>query len=68
VGEAALAGRPGVLRVEKGFRWPQEIDRVTYDPGVVTVPQMEDWLKQAGTYIRTATPSGERVSPQGRQQ
>lgn len=30
-----------------------EVNRVRYDSGKVTVEEMEVWLKEAGTYIRT---------------
>jgi hypothetical protein len=53
VGATALAGRPGVLAVHKGFEAFREVDRVTYDPREVTVQQMEEWLEEAGTYVRT---------------
>jgi hypothetical protein len=53
VGAAALDGRPGVISVEKGWRGFHEVNRVVYDPKKVTVEQMKEWLRQAGTYIRT---------------
>jgi len=52
VGAAALEGRPGVISVEKGWQGFHEVNRVVYDPKKVTVEQMEEWLRQAGTYIR----------------
>jgi len=45
--------------VTKGFRWLEEVNRVTYDPGRVTVPQMEGWLRRSGTYLRTVPPLAE---------
>jgi len=53
VGAAALEGRPGIISVEKGWQGFREVDRVVYDPKKVTVEQMEQWLKQAGTYVKT---------------
>jgi len=53
VGAAALEGRPGIISVKKGWKGFHEVDRVVYDPMKVTVKQMEQWLRQAGTYIRT---------------
>lgn len=53
VGGDTLADRPGILRVERGFRGGEEVNRVLYDPQQVTVPQMEDWLRAADTYVRT---------------
>lgn len=53
VGAAALAERPGVLRVERGWHGWNEVDRVLYDPRQVSVSQMEQWLKEAGTYEET---------------
>ena len=41
------------MSVEKGWRGFSEINRVIYDPALVTVVQMEQWLKGSGTYIRT---------------
>ncbi|WP_291316885.1 hypothetical protein [Desulfuromonas sp.] len=39
--------------MQKGWRGASEVNRVVYDPRQVTVEQMEDWLRQSGTYIRT---------------
>jgi len=44
---------PGVARVEKGFFKSSEIDTVSYDPAKITVEEMENTLKKAGTYIST---------------
>ncbi len=51
VGKEALEGLKGVKRVEKGFRYFKEINTVYYDPGVITIEEMEAALKKAGTYI-----------------
>jgi len=56
VGAGSLEGRPGVLAVERGWRGFHEVDRVLYDPQQVTVEQMEEWLKEADTYVRTIKP------------
>jgi hypothetical protein len=53
VGAAALEGRPGVISVEKGWQGFTEVNRVVYDPKIVTIEQMEEWLRGAGTFIRT---------------
>lgn len=53
VGAAALEGRQGVLDIERGWHGLREVDRVLYDPRRVDLPQMEQWLKEAGTYVRT---------------
>ena len=53
VGVIALAGRSGVLSVEKGWRGNSEINRVVYDPEKITVEQMETLLKKSGTYVKT---------------
>ena len=54
MGKAALDGRPGVTRVEKGWRGWREINTVTYDPGRISLPEMEKILKESGTYRGTA--------------
>jgi hypothetical protein len=41
------------VRVEKGWHGPNEVNRVVYDPARVSPRQMEEWLREAGTYIRT---------------
>ncbi len=53
VGAAALETRPGVLSVERGWHGLDEVDRVIYDPDTISIGQMEQWLKKAGTYERT---------------
>ena len=54
VGQAALEGLKGVKRVEKGFRNSKESNTVYYDPSMITIKEMEQALKKAGTYIDTA--------------
>lgn len=53
VGNEALEGLKGVLKVEKGFRHFREINTVYYDPKIITIEDMEKVLKKAGTYIET---------------
>jgi hypothetical protein len=53
VGASALDGKPGVLNVERGWSGGREINRITYDPRDVSIKQLENWLKAAGTYVST---------------
>ena len=53
VGKAALDGLQGVINVEKGFRGLKEINTVYYDPTITTIKDMEEVLKDAGTYQGT---------------
>ena len=53
LGVAALEGRPGILSVSKGWRNAKEINRVVFDPQIVSVQKIEEWLKKAGTYRQT---------------
>ena len=53
VGEHALKGQPGVFSVEPGWRNFREVDRVVYDPAVISIGQMEQLLRQADTYVAT---------------
>jgi hypothetical protein len=53
VGKAALEGLRGVKKVERGFKGKMEINTVYYDPGLISVPEMEAALRQAGTYLGT---------------
>lgn len=39
-----------MIHIEKGFRGFREINTVTFDPSVVTVDEMIEALRQAGTY------------------
>lgn len=54
MGKRALDGLEGVKRVEKGWKNFKEINRVFYDPEVITLEEMEEALKDAGTYRGTA--------------
>lgn len=53
VGVSALAGKPGVISVDPGWSGAREVDRVVFDPREVSVAQLENWLKDADTYIST---------------
>ncbi len=52
-GKAALRGMKGILRIETGFHYLHETDTVFFDPKAVTVEEMEEALKKAGTYVET---------------
>lgn len=62
VGAKALENRPGVISVSREWKFFKEINHVVYDPQQVSKGQLEDWLRQAGTYIQTQ-PAEE--TPQG---
>ena len=53
VGETALEGLEGIKRIEKGFYNSKEINTVYYESSKITIEEMEDALKKAGTYIGT---------------
>ena len=53
MGKAALDGLEGVRQVTSGFRGYREISTVVYDPQTITVQEMVDALKRAGTYRGT---------------
>jgi len=63
VGYAALEGRPGVIAVRKGWEDFNEVDRVLFDPEVISVPEMEKLLKEAGTYRKTISTTGDINQP-----
>lgn len=42
-----------MLGVENGWLESSEINTVQYEPEQVTIEQLESWLKNSGTYIRT---------------
>ena len=46
--------------VEKGWNDFKEINRVVYDPEIVTVKEMEQWLIKSGTYIETLVPTRQK--------
>lgn len=53
VGDNALSGKPGVVSVEPGWSGAREVDRVIFDPQQVSISQLENWLKEADTYVST---------------
>lgn len=53
VGAQALENRPGVISVKRGWRGVREVDRVVYDPQQVNRGQLENWLREADTYVET---------------
>lgn len=53
VGVDALSGKPGVLSVDPGWSGAREVDRVVFNPQQVSVNQLENWLKEAGTHVST---------------
>ena len=61
VGEHALKGQPGIIAVEPGWSGPREVDRVIYDPETISVEQMEELLRRAGTYRQTLEVSPPRA-------
>lgn len=50
VGQAALEGLEGIKRIEKGFHNFREVNTVYYDASAITIEEMEEVLKKAGTY------------------
>jgi hypothetical protein len=50
VGKAALDGLPGVMKVKRGWHNRREINAVTYDPEKISVIEMVEHLKAAGTF------------------
>jgi len=61
VGARALEQRPGVISVSREWKFFKEINHVVYDPQQVSRGQLEDWLRQAGTYVRTLDPESTPV-------
>ena len=49
----ALSGKRGVLSVDPGWSDAREVDRVIFNPQLVSVNQLENWLKEADTYLST---------------
>jgi hypothetical protein len=43
----------GIKRIEKGFHNFKEINTVYYDASTITIKEMEEALKKAGTYQGT---------------
>jgi hypothetical protein len=50
VGKEALEGLEGVEKLETGFSGLREINRAYYNPEKITVKEMIEALKKAGTY------------------
>jgi hypothetical protein len=44
----------GIKRIEKGFLNAKEINTVYYESSKITIKEMENALKKAGTYLGTA--------------
>jgi hypothetical protein len=59
VGAQALENRPGVISVKRDWRGFREVDRVVFDPEQVSPEQLENWLREADTYVETVTDPGE---------
>lgn len=53
VGRDALTGQPGVLSVSREWSWGREINRVHFDPELISRQELETRLKRAGTYKET---------------
>jgi hypothetical protein len=41
----------GIKRIEKGFHNFKEINTVYYEASIITIEEMEDALRKAGTYL-----------------
>lgn len=54
MGEEALEGLQGVKLVNNGFRNFKETNTVWYNPAEISIDEMEQALKDAGTYLGTA--------------
>ena len=54
VGKGVLEGLQGIKLVKNGFRNFKEINTVWYDPAVIRIAEMEQALKDAGTYLGIA--------------
>jgi len=53
VEKAVLKGLAGVKRVTTGWQGFMEIKKGVYDESKITVEQMEEALRKAGTYRKT---------------
>ena len=56
VGRDALTGRKGIHSVSSGWQDGREVNRVTYDQEQTSRAEIEERLKQAGTYKATIVP------------
>jgi len=52
-GKAVLQGMKGIKKIETGFHYIYETDTVYFDPTKITIEEMENSLKKAGTYVET---------------
>ena len=43
------------MSVEKGWSGFEEVNRVVYDPAKVNLEQLEEWLQESETYVRTVS-------------
>jgi copper chaperone CopZ len=43
----------GIKKIETGFHYIHETDTVYFDPTKITIEEMENALKKAGTYVET---------------
>ena len=57
MGKQVLEGLQGIKLVKNGFRNFKEINTVWYDPAVIRITEMEQALKEAGTYLGIAKQS-----------
>ena len=56
MGKTALEGLDGVKKVEKGFQGLKEINTVYYDPKLITIEEMQEALKGAGSMVLSSSP------------
>lgn len=54
VGKEVLEGLQGIKLVKNGFRNSKEINTAWYDPAEIRIAEMEQALKDAGTYLGIA--------------
>lgn len=54
MGEDVLEGLKGVKLVNNGFLNFKETNTVWYDPALIRIDEMEQALKDAGTFLGTA--------------
>jgi hypothetical protein len=53
VAEPVLEGLRGVELVNSDFHQNREINTVWFDPALISIEEMENALKDAGTYLGT---------------
>jgi peptide methionine sulfoxide reductase MsrA len=58
VGASTLDNLPGVLQIERGWQGRQEVNRIVFDPRQISVEQMAEHLRRAGTYLGTLNATG----------